>query len=111
MKGLGSLITALALLVAAVTLLTTGSWRAALRLLLDLLVAAGLVRLAVLTNWGDLAGAAVVIALRQLVSAALLGSGRPGRGTGPAGDRVVVERSVARWPGTGTGRTRSRPTS
>ncbi|MDW5327591.1 hypothetical protein [Plantactinospora sp. KLBMP9567] len=111
MRGLGTLLTALALAVAAVTLLTTGSWRTALRVLLDLLVAASLVRLATLENWTDLAGAAIVVALRQLVSTALLGSGRSGCGAGPAGDRVVVGWLVARWPGTGTGRTRSRPTS
>ncbi|MDG4790319.1 hypothetical protein O7626_31110 [Micromonospora sp. WMMD1102] len=111
MRGLGTLLTALALVVATVTLLTTRSWRTALRLLLELLVAAGLVRLATLENWTDLAGAAIVIALRQLVSAALLGSGRPDVGTGPAGDRVVGGWLRGRWPGTGTGRTRSRPTS
>ncbi|AVT31327.1 MULTISPECIES: hypothetical protein [unclassified Plantactinospora] len=111
MRNLGTLLTALALLAAVVTLLTTRSWRTALRVLLDLLVAAGLIRLATLESWTDLAGAAIVIALRQLVSAALLGSGRPGDGAGPAGARVVVGWSRVRWPGTGTGRTRSRPTS
>jgi hypothetical protein len=71
-KPLGALITALALGSAAVVLLTTGSWRAAIRLLLDLLTAAGLIRLATAQSWTDLAGAAAIVALRQLISAVLL---------------------------------------
>ncbi|MBF9133784.1 hypothetical protein I0C86_33340, partial [Plantactinospora sp. S1510] len=55
MKPLGTLLTALALGSAAMTLLTTGSWRAAIRLLLDLLTAAGLIRLAAAQSWTDLA--------------------------------------------------------
>ncbi|MFC6018521.1 hypothetical protein ACFP2T_20210 [Plantactinospora solaniradicis] len=75
MKPLGTLLTALALGSAAVTLLTTGSWRTAIRLLLDLLTAAGLIRLAAAQSWIDLASAAVIVALRQLISAVLLGRG------------------------------------
>lgn len=76
MKPLGDALTTVALATATVTLLITGSWRTALRVLLDLLTAAGLIRLAAVQGWTDLAGAAVIIALRQLVSAALLGAGR-----------------------------------
>ncbi|MGI5211671.1 hypothetical protein [Plantactinospora sp. CA-290183] len=73
MRPLVTALTALALGTAAVALLSTRSWRAALRVLLDLLTAAGLLRLAAAQTWTDLAAAAIVVALRQLVSTVLLG--------------------------------------
>ncbi|MEU4569256.1 hypothetical protein [Micromonospora sp. NPDC023956] len=61
--------------VCAVTvLLTSGSWRTALRVLLDLLTAAGLLRLSGAPGWGALAGAAAVVALRRLLWVALVAS-------------------------------------
>ncbi|MBE1485453.1 hypothetical protein [Plantactinospora soyae] len=77
MKPLGTLVTALALGSAAVVLLTTGSWRVAIRVLLDLLTAAGLIRLAAAQGWIDLASAAVIVLLRQVVSAVLLRPRQP----------------------------------
>lgn len=56
---------------AAVALLTAGSWRTALRILLDLLTAAGLLRLTGARGWADLAGVAAIVALRQVLWAAL----------------------------------------
>ncbi|MFY1682435.1 hypothetical protein ACN265_12935 [Micromonospora sp. WMMD730] len=64
-------VSALALGVGAVALLTTRSWRTALRVLLDLLVAAGLLRLAGGRSWSALATAAAVVVLRHLLSAGL----------------------------------------
>ncbi|MFF3852306.1 hypothetical protein [Micromonospora sp. NPDC002575] len=61
---LPSVVTAAALLTGLVTLAATGSWRRALRVLLDLLTAAGLLRLAGDQGWTQLAGAAAVVALR-----------------------------------------------
>ncbi|BCL17709.1 hypothetical protein [Micromonospora sagamiensis] len=56
---------------AVVVLLTSGSWRAALRILLDLLTAAGLLRLGGAQGWGALAAVAAIVALRRLLWAAL----------------------------------------
>ncbi|WP_422756193.1 hypothetical protein [Micromonospora sp. WMMD708] len=64
-------VSALALGVGAVALLTTRSWRTALRVLLDLLVAAGLLRLAGGRSWSALATAAAVVLLRHLLGAGL----------------------------------------
>jgi len=83
MRPLVTLLTAVALGSAALALLTTRSWRTAIRVLLDLLTAAGLIRLSVAQSGIDLASAAVIVALRQLVSAVLLGPG-------PAGPDVAV---------------------
>ncbi|MEU4715369.1 hypothetical protein AB0F73_17160 [Micromonospora purpureochromogenes] len=70
-EGLADVATALALGSGAVVLLTVRSWRTALRVLLDLLVAAGLLRLAVASGWTALATAAAIILLRQLLWAGI----------------------------------------
>ncbi|MET8042789.1 hypothetical protein ABZU25_18255 [Micromonospora sp. NPDC005215] len=72
-------VTALALVAGVVTALSTGALRAAVRVLLDLLTAAGLLRLAGDPGWNGLAGAVAIIALRQLLGAAL-GTARPRSG-------------------------------
>lgn len=64
-------VTALALVVGVVTALSTGALRTAVRVLLDLLTAAGLLRLVGDPGWNGLAGAVAIIALRQLLGAAL----------------------------------------
>ncbi|MFI7607793.1 hypothetical protein ACIBTV_21985 [Micromonospora sp. NPDC049366] len=69
--------TALSLLAAAAVLVTTGRGRTAVRVLLDLLIAVGLLRLATHRSWADLLTAAAVIALRQLLWVSLA-SGWPG---------------------------------
>ncbi|MBM0277083.1 hypothetical protein [Micromonospora tarensis] len=66
-------VTALALVAGVVTALSTGALRSAVRVLLDLLIAAGLLRLAGDPGWHGLAGAVAIIALRQLLGAALGG--------------------------------------
>ncbi|GGO28600.1 hypothetical protein [Micromonospora parathelypteridis] len=68
---LATVVTALALVVGVVIALTTVALRTAVRVLLDLLTAAGLLRLAGDPGWNGLAGAAAIIALRQLLGAAL----------------------------------------
>ncbi|MGW4680536.1 hypothetical protein ACWEOS_18900 [Micromonospora taraxaci] len=71
METLVTVVTALALVVAVVTVLSTGALKTGARLLLDLLTAAGLIRLAGDPGWNGLAGAVAIIALRQLLGAAL----------------------------------------
>ncbi|MEH0974823.1 hypothetical protein V6U77_27180 [Micromonospora sp. CPCC 205546] len=74
--------TALAALAGLAVLLGAGSWRCAVRVLLDLLTAAGLLRLAGHQDWTDLAGAAAIVLLRRLLWAALTAgasSARAGR--------------------------------
>lgn len=68
-------------------LLAAASWRAALRVLLELLTAAGLVRLATARTWTDVATVAVIVVIRTVLSAVLLGPASapgPGAGSGPA---------------------------
>ncbi|MET8265431.1 hypothetical protein ACWD8I_27135 [Micromonospora arida] len=64
-------VTALALVAGVLATLTTGALRSGVRVLLDLLTAAGLLRLAGEPGWNGLAGAVAIIALRQLLGAAL----------------------------------------
>jgi hypothetical protein len=70
-SALVTAVTALALISALVTVLTSGAGRTAVRVLLDLLTAAGLLRLAGGLGWTDLASAAAIVALRQLLGVAL----------------------------------------
>jgi hypothetical protein len=70
--GAAALLTiAAAILAATVVLLRTGSLRQALPVLLDLLTAAGLLRLIATPTWGALAVTAIVIALRRLVTSGI----------------------------------------
>ncbi|WP_410818035.1 hypothetical protein [Micromonospora sp. 050-3] len=71
MGALVTAVTALALVAGVFTTLTTGALRSGVRVLLDLLTAAGLLRLAGEPGWNGLAGAVAIIALRQLLGAAL----------------------------------------
>ncbi|MGC4808292.1 hypothetical protein [Micromonospora sp. DT233] len=59
-----STVTAAALVAGLAVLLASRSWRCALRVLLDLLTAAGLLRLTGDQGWRELAGAAAIVALR-----------------------------------------------
>ena len=65
------LVVAAAILAAAVVLVRIRSMRQALPVLLDLLTAAGLLRLAGAPAWSALAVTAIVIALRRLVTAGI----------------------------------------
>ena len=58
-------------MLAAATLLGTGSVRAALPVLLDLMMAAGLLRPAGADSWSALGSAALVVAIRKLAASAL----------------------------------------
>jgi hypothetical protein len=69
--ALVEVVTAAALVAGVVTALCAGAIRVAVRVLLDLLTAAGLLRLAGDPAWGGLASAAAIVALRQLLAAAL----------------------------------------
>ncbi|WBB80854.1 hypothetical protein O7606_05570 [Micromonospora sp. WMMD882] len=89
MSGLVAVVVAAALLCAAVALVTVRSWRTALRVLLDLLTAAGLLRLTDAQGWVDLAGAVAVVALRRLLWAALRPP-RPGPGAGSGAGRAAT---------------------
>ncbi|WP_205347111.1 hypothetical protein [Pseudonocardia broussonetiae] len=65
------LVVAAALVSAAVVLIRTRDGRRALPVLLDLLTAAGLIRLAGPPSWPVLATTAIVIVLRRLLTAGL----------------------------------------
>ncbi|MBB5826441.1 hypothetical protein ACGFI4_06380 [Micromonospora carbonacea] len=88
---LPSVVTAVALLVGLATLAATGSWRRALRVLLDLLTAAGLLRLTGDQGWTQLAGAAAIVAVRTALWRVVVATTPPG-GTG----RSAVRRGRAR---------------
>jgi hypothetical protein len=77
--SLASVLTAVALLAAVVALTVARSWRAAVRVFLDLLTAAGLIRLSADQGWTDLVTAAAIVALRRVLSAALFGDSGAGR--------------------------------
>ncbi|MER7459266.1 hypothetical protein [Micromonospora sp. NPDC126480] len=75
------------LLSGAIVLVVARSGVLALRAALDLWLAAGLLRLAQPPEWEHLLGAAAIVAIRQLVAAALARSrhsGAPGRASGGA---------------------------
>ncbi|MGK5519462.1 hypothetical protein ACSNN9_08905 [Micromonospora sp. URMC 107] len=78
-RALVTATTALAALAGLAVLLGAGSWRCAMRVLLDLLTAAGLLRLAGDQGWTDLAAAAAIVLLRRLLWAALTAGGPPAR--------------------------------
>ena len=71
LQGGAVVCTALALLAGAVVLLRTGSLRVALAALLELLLAAGLLRLADNPGWAQIAVTAVVVVLRRAVVVSL----------------------------------------
>jgi Protein of unknown function (DUF1622) len=62
---------AAAILAGALVLLRTRSLGQALPVLLDLLIAAGLLRLAAVPTWSGLAVTAIVIGLRRLITAGI----------------------------------------
>ncbi|SCE95050.1 hypothetical protein [Micromonospora mirobrigensis] len=64
---IAALVAAAGLVSGLAVLIGTGSWRTALRVLLDLLTAAGLLRLGVDQGWTELAGAAAIIGLRRVL--------------------------------------------
>lgn len=73
-----------ALISALVVLCTAHSWRTALRVLLDLLTAAGLLRLAGRQGWADLVAVAAIVLVRNALWAALAaGRAPPGRQSPP----------------------------
>ncbi|MEV6813344.1 hypothetical protein [Micromonospora sp. NPDC051296] len=74
-------VTVLGALAATVALVATGSWPTALRVLLDMLVAAGLLRLTGNESWPDLAAVAAIVVLRLVLRSALLQDYRRWRST------------------------------
>lgn len=99
------LIAAAGLLLGALALLSARRLRPALGILLDLLLAAGLLRLAFLDTWTAIAGAATLVAVRKLVVHALtadvftLGAARPPRGSpGPRPAAAASRRPAGRPP-------------
>ncbi|WP_448641833.1 hypothetical protein [Geodermatophilus sp. URMC 63] len=73
---LALVVSGLALVAGAVALVATRRPALALGVLLDLLLAAGLLRLAAEPTWTSLATAAAVVALRRLIGAGLRTGGR-----------------------------------
>ena len=78
---------ALGVLSAAVALLATRSVPTAVGVLLDMLVAAGLLRLVGGSSWSDLATVAVILAVRRMLRSGLLADARQRSSTSrpPAG--------------------------
>lgn len=66
-EGAAVLITAAAVLLAVLIWLVTRAWRPTVPVLLELLLAAGLLRLSVNDDWRAIAGAAAIVAIRTLV--------------------------------------------
>ena len=90
--GLALAVTTAGLLAATVVLLATRRPAFALEVLLDFLLAAGLLRLTGQPGWGALASAAAVVAVRRLVGVGLragrvTGAGRRPRRGGPTAPR------------------------
>jgi len=67
-RDAGDLVAAAAVLIGLLVLAVTRSVRTALPVLLDLLLAAGLLRLSADLGWGAIAGAAAIVLIRKLVS-------------------------------------------
>lgn len=61
------LVTAAAVLVTGLVWLATRSWHPTVPVMLDLLLAAGLLRLAFADSWSAIGGVALVVAIRVLV--------------------------------------------
>lgn len=66
-----SLTTVLALAAGGVMLATTGRWRIALPVTLDLFLAAGLLRIGVGGGWQGIATAALIVVIRRAVTMSL----------------------------------------
>ena len=75
--GLVPLVTAFALLCGFAALVVTRSVRAALPVLLDLLLVAGLLRLTTTSSWAAIGTAAAIVVVRKVVGFGLA-AGRPG---------------------------------
>jgi hypothetical protein len=95
-------VSALAVVAAVVALVATRRPALALGVLLDLLLAAGLLRLAAEPTWSSIATAAAVVALRRLIGVGLRAGGRTWTATAGA----VPVAGVAGRP---RGRYRPRP--
>ncbi|WP_214056558.1 DUF1622 domain-containing protein [Nocardioides aquaticus] len=66
-EGAALLITVAAVLLTVLIWLATRAWRPTVPVLLELLLAAGLLRLSVNDDWRAIAGAAAIVAIRTLV--------------------------------------------
>lgn len=78
-------ITAVALIVAALTWVVTRRWNPTIPILLELLTAAGLLRLSVADSWQAIAAAAAIVAVRTLVKL-----GAAASHTGAGDDRATT---------------------
>jgi len=74
--GAATVVTGTAVLLATAVLVATRSVRVALPVLLDLLLAAGLLRLAIVDTWNAIAVAAAVVVIRKLAVAGLTAGSR-----------------------------------
>ncbi len=97
-----------ALVAGALTLAVTRRPSVALGVLLDLLLAAGLLRLAGDPDWPIIGTAAVIVALRRLLGAALRAGGRV-RSDGQGGRRRMLGLSRPRTPARSSAASASSP--
>lgn len=67
-SAVATVVTGLAVLLGTLTVLVTRSPRTGLAVFLDLLLAAGLLRLAVADSWRSIGTAAVVVAIRKVAA-------------------------------------------
>ncbi|HYY11896.1 MAG TPA: hypothetical protein VE781_13225 [Kineosporiaceae bacterium] len=82
--GLVPLVVAAALLLSALALLTTRSLGAALPVLLDLLLAAGLLRLSATGSWQAIGSAAAIVLVRKLATLGIAAARRARTGSASA---------------------------
>lgn len=73
------LITVAAVVIAVLIWLATRAWRPTMPVLLELLLAAGLLRLSVSDDWHAIAAAAAIVAIRMLLKSASNSDAGPGR--------------------------------
>ncbi|GGM39840.1 hypothetical protein GCM10011608_25780 [Micromonospora sonchi] len=92
MGALSAVVTVLGAFVALVALVVTRSWPAALGVLLDMLVAAGLLRLVGEASLRELGAVAAIVVLRVLLRSALFADYRWWRCTDPGRPSVHPER-------------------
>ncbi|HLZ39128.1 MAG TPA: hypothetical protein VKP64_15580 [Mycobacteriales bacterium] len=96
LDGAALLVSAAALVAVAVVFVRTHDARAVLPVLLDLLLAAGLPRLAVLPTWSRIATAAAIVLLRRLIVIGLQTSPTASRGAHPLGGSAPAGHDVPR---------------
>lgn len=95
-EGAATALTAAAVVIAAAVWLTTRAWQPTMPVLLELLLAAGLLRLGATDSWRTIAAAAAIVAIRTVIRTGI----RTGThtGVGPAIRRFASATTLGRAP-------------